>query len=690
MSTSTSASSKLIDTLLPNDNSNGSFVLILNIAPNEFHKRKTEIIKEFSKQLGIFMLIKKDTNNNEMIYPYEYDNKNTWTKVHFIIIFACIDQNGQINNQASNHDCITDLSSSNEIFNFVNKIKDSSNLPNYVSNITYEAYEVGKNDRTNDNIKGLNTNTSIIVVGIVISVLLVIIILLGMMIRQQQIKTLIKAPVWFPPMMQTDKHDLPSTQNASNQPWSFQQSIKNIFKRTDSFVYDDTLEKPQKLRKLDANLARDSSTPLFHTSGSSNSSQLTTSDYLSPPASSSPVDFYPSPPESLPDNHHFSNLKGPSGLTPLMCVIMSKKFPSNIELIDALVSKGADLNAQTGIDGETALHIAARLGLADICDRLLNYGADFTLVDNYGRTVLHTATGSNQFKVVKLLIQKLGEKLDIDAKTSDKIGDTALINSCRNNFNDLVKLFISFNASINATDNNGQSALHWCAKVNNCQAAILLLENGANINLQDENEKTPLSVAIEELNTNEIIQLLIKYQAFVSAEDEKQLEIKQSICKNNLLKQQQMMIKNDLIDKKLTQVLPVAVNQQQQQSTLQKEKINRKRKLNSEQNTQKSQRQKSTENPSPPPSQIDAQQNLSQSVYYPNFNQHDFNNQYYYGSQFTQYPTYTDATQHQQQSAYQMYSKPTQDDTLQYTSSTPYYQYSSFDNSNSNSYVAYF
>ena len=577
-SSTTRTTTTITELPIPTSNllNNGSFVLILNLTPDEFKRRKFEIIQEFSKQMGIFMLIKKDTNTQqEMIYPYEYSSaaseskKLLWTKVYFIIIFACIDDP---NGKSSSNLCLNDLNNLNDVFNFVSKLKQATNLPNYVSNITYEANEIkSSGDRMPTTAVNNNNNNPLIIICIVVTILVIIILLLGMIVRQQQIKQrLIKAPIWFPPG--SDKLDVNTNhhhhhqqqqqqqygmQSGANTPhtnassWSFQTSMKNFFKlnnHPDSPQSDESSEKPLKMRKVDHNLItaisnRDSSTPLFHGSSTNTSSNCTTtSEYLStslsPPTNTTLMGcvdlYYPSPPESLPD--FYTNIKGPQGLTPIMCIIMNHKATSTstmLDLIDTLVSKGADLNAVNTSNGETALHMAVRNGLYEICEKLINYGADITISDKHGRNILHTACGSNHYAIIKLLFLKFGDKIDIDAKTNDLLGESALICASRNHFNDIIKLLISYNVTINSTDNNGQSALHWCAKVNNCQGAILLLENGANINLQDENEKTPLSVAIDELNTNEIIQLLIKYQAFVSSEDEKLIEFKQKLLNNN-------------------------------------------------------------------------------------------------------------------------------------------------------------
>ena len=84
----------------------------------------------------------------------------------------------------------------------------------------------------------------------------------------------------------------------------------------------------------------------------------------------------------------------------------------------------------------------------------------------------------------------------------------------------VISLLIEYNVSVNATDSEGRSALHWCAKVNNVRGAYLLIQAGANVNMQDNDERTPLSAALSELNTRECAELLVKCDAFVGAEDE--------------------------------------------------------------------------------------------------------------------------------------------------------------------------
>jgi ankyrin repeat protein len=603
-------------------------MLILNLTPDEFKQRKQEIIGEFSKQMGIFMLIKKDANAQDMIYPYAYKPAVTWTKVYFIVIFTCVDE--LANAQAANRStCFND---------FINNIKHSPNLPDYVTNITYEANEIRGND-VRPLQPAVTNNTTIIVVCVIIGVLLTVIVLLGMIVRQQQAKQRIRAPIWFPPM--TDKVDLnscninnhTSTTNAKN--WSFQKGLKSMFRTDSPPGCIDYAEKPNLLQKVENNSSCDSSTPFYHQQQQNSSDYFSSASTTTSPAESCDLGttqsefLYPSPPESVPDYHsgsyYYANIKGPSGVTSLMCVLMNRKqsLTCTLDLIDTLISKGANINQANANDGETALHYAARLGLHEVCDKLLNYGADVNLYDKQGRTVLHTAVGANNGAIVKLFYQKLGEKLDIDVKTIDYLGETALIYAARNAYNDVLKMLIQLNSTVNATDNNGQSALHWCAKVNNCKGAILLLESGANINLQDENEKTPISVAIDELNTNEIVQLLVKYQAFVSSEDEKLLELKKKrICNQ-------------------TQQIDVKTENELKPAHEQPAGANRKRKLNPvDQQCPKSTRSK------PDANAINRHSSYDQNTFY---NAQVNASQPFHAVQHDQYPSYSMANIYAQQ-----------------------------------------
>jgi len=593
-----------------NNNTNGSFVLVVNIQPKEFIARKSEIVKEFEKRFGILMLIKKEENSdNEMIYEYypHVNSRVAWTKIYFIIIFACLlkqhptELNSQPPNSITHSICLeNNIENLNDAFQILTELKKSSSLlPNYVSNISYEAYKTDAiNKHANSNSEdSFHTNDSSristsVVICLAIVILAAITLILGILLRQNIVKK-VKAPIWFPPVASDNSPagEYATTIHNNETIYEKVQANKEIKYGTSSAF--------NKSNAWSVNKAFDDFTHIFHsakqinkigeispTSSFSGKDSNDDSD-LNPPVKMRRLDvsgipiqqpnnqpstpeYYPSPPESLPDAsfHNMNtnnsnnsiqlnpiNFKGGfQAVTPLMLFIMGRsKLKQNLkfngtyqsqnmiaenDIIETFISNGADINSKNS-EGETALHLAARYGLIEITKSLLLNGADLNAYDNSGRNCLHTAVGSNEYELVKMLLNhcsiascQADEKNDenqvnfddrfdlVDSKTTDDLADTALIIAARLNFNEIIQLLIEFNASVNATDAEGRSALHWCSKVNNLNGALLLIQAGANVNMQDNDEKTPLSSALSELFTKDIADLLIKFDAFVSTDDE--------------------------------------------------------------------------------------------------------------------------------------------------------------------------
>uniref|UniRef100_A0A8C8SMG2 Notch receptor 3 n=1 Tax=Pelusios castaneus TaxID=367368 RepID=A0A8C8SMG2_9SAUR len=200
------------------------------------------------------------------------------------------------------------------------------------------------------------------------------------------------------------------------------------------------------------------------------------------------------------------NVRGPDGFTPLMLASFcgggvetdlaeeDEADDSSANIISDLICQGANLSAQTDRTGETALHLAARYARADAAKRLLDAGADTNAQDNTGRTPLHAAVTADAQGVFQILIRN--RSTDLDARMVD--GSTALILAARLAVEGMVEELIACHADVNAVDELGKSALHWAAAVNNVEATIALLKNGANKDMQDSKEETPLFLAARE------------------------------------------------------------------------------------------------------------------------------------------------------------------------------------------------
>lgn len=92
----------------------------------------------------------------------------------------------------------------------------------------------------------------------------------------------------------------------------------------------------------------------------------------------------------------------------------------NIELCQILIDSGADVNAVNHL-GSTPLHCAARtklvfLSFVSNCEFLLSHGANINAVDNKGRTPLHLAYKEGNTKVYKFLEEQGADKNILDYK----------------------------------------------------------------------------------------------------------------------------------------------------------------------------------------------------------------------------------------------------------------------------------
>ena len=204
------------------------------------------------------------------------------------------------------------------------------------------------------------------------------------------------------------------------------------------------------------------------------------------------------------------NAQDSVGWTPLMhCVL-------DIDLMRVLVDKGAQVNT-VARDGATVLsHAVAYIQMADVVEFLLNEGARVDIRDTFNNTpLLHAirrAISLNDNAIKKVEVSVRWEK--------------AVFDECRK----VVRLLLEKGAYSNAQDRNGSSALMIVirgfienatapygnkelryAMLKQCQHLLeLLLDHGANVNLQDRNRNTALTLS---LYYPYIVSLLLKHSA---------------------------------------------------------------------------------------------------------------------------------------------------------------------------------
>ncbi len=203
----------------------------------------------------------------------------------------------------------------------------------------------------------------------------------------------------------------------------------------------------------------------------------------------------------------------------------------NIEMIEFLKEKGANLNAQEQ-EGYTALHIAMHdEGDIETFKKLLELGAEIEIRDMFKKTPLHQACEwglaeyvsallengadvnvlSDQYRKLTPLVSAMQARrvdhntkkeivkmlLEHDADPNMAVSQFTPIFSCRDKMVDVAKLLISHKANVNAVNANGTSPLMAFAQDGYKNLVELLLNHGADKSLINNKGKTAMDIAVE-------------------------------------------------------------------------------------------------------------------------------------------------------------------------------------------------
>lgn len=141
-------------------------------------------------------------------------------------------------------------------------------------------------------------------------------------------------------------------------------------------------------------------------------------------------------------------------------------FSGDLNKLKSLVDSGIDINAKNGT-GDTALHLAARYGCLSCVDFLVERGAIINACNNdWKQTPLHAAAMAGQLGCLKCLVD---HGADIFQKSAE-----------------------------------GWNAMHWAAWEGDIKCLKALCDDyGADLNIVDDNDMTPLDVAEESFSEHE-------------------------------------------------------------------------------------------------------------------------------------------------------------------------------------------
>ena len=239
----------------------------------------------------------------------------------------------------------------------------------------------------------------------------------------------------------------------------------------------------------------------------------------------------------------------------------------NMMAIEQHVTAGTDVDAVDPATGSTPLNVAALLGQTGAAALLIDSGADVNARNSDGNTALHTAAFFGHTATVELLLEKgadanvqgqnLATPLDLVASTwnpdveglyryvggllqleldlgriaaarpqitailqkHSKISDTKddIWSAAGGGDIEGIKRHMSIGTDLNATDPFlGNTPLHWAAIFGRTEAAGMLIEGGADVNVKGRDGSTPLHASVFFGHT-EMVKLLLGNGADASA-----------------------------------------------------------------------------------------------------------------------------------------------------------------------------
>lgn len=167
--------------------------------------------------------------------------------------------------------------------------------------------------------------------------------------------------------------------------------------------------------------------------------------------------------------------------------LMKCAFAGHLNVCQFLLENGADLHIKDDV-GETAFMLACKNGHLNVCEFLLaKENIDLNTQSDEGATAFLLAAEHGHIHVCKYL-QEQGAETSI----KDNHGRTALMNATFKGFLNACQYLRENGADLDTQDKHGETALYIAARTRHRDIAIFLLENGANLLLKDEHGQTPI------------------------------------------------------------------------------------------------------------------------------------------------------------------------------------------------------
>ena len=160
---------------------------------------------------------------------------------------------------------------------------------------------------------------------------------------------------------------------------------------------------------------------------------------------------------------------------------------SNLASIQKLVNGNHEVLDIQDEDGKTALHLAIERGFSDIARYLIEQGADIDLPDDNNESPLHYSASHGNLEISKLLLEKGSTAINNSSvsKYDGFVGNwTPLHLACLKSHPGIVQLLLDHGADIEVRDGVQRTPLILSVEGRDIRVVRVLVENGADINAQ--------------------------------------------------------------------------------------------------------------------------------------------------------------------------------------------------------------
>ena len=188
---------------------------------------------------------------------------------------------------------------------------------------------------------------------------------------------------------------------------------------------------------------------------------------------------------------------------------------ANVDILRCLIENGVDVNSFS-VDC-TPLMKAVENGDKDVVTFLTDHGANVAIKDKCGYTALHRACIIYHDCSPEVLSCLIENGADVNLST-DK-NRTPLMTACEYGHVNTVTILIEHGANVNLQDRDGLTAVHYAVRGSQaCEILSCLMENGADVDAKTFDDCTPLMRAAE-IGDTKVATFLIEHGANVDLPD---------------------------------------------------------------------------------------------------------------------------------------------------------------------------